>query len=325
MLSRMILPALLLASLVAAIPGFSEDEKTDLGEAGNRLVAERFAAFQAAHPDGLCRAQGGGRRAIVTGFGLFSGVGYNISGAVVRSMADPDFWPASVRLDAAKPSGAPARAAVQGPAGYNRSLEIDGERFELCFLTLDVIWDLSGAIVIDEAARFKPEAVIMTGRGAWDASFEAGALNSASRLSGFDSNGRSMDDNRPRSTWLLRDYPPEHALRLSWDAPMLAQASRAEIRALGYSATGQTAARGGNDYLCNNIAFVVAHAATNRPTSLAGGKILLPSPQLEPAPVVGFLHFPAVDGEHPDLRGYGDGIFGWSKVLARTLRLSLSR
>lgn len=299
--------------------------KTDLGESGNLLVAERFAAYKAAHPEGLCRPMGGGRRVIVTGFGLFSGVPYNISGAVVRSMADPSFWPAEVRLDEASPGAAPPTAAAQGPAGYNRRLVIDGESFDVCFLTLDVIWDLAGAIVIDEAARFKPEAILMTGRGSSDASFEAGSINAASGLSGFDSDGRSLEDNRPRSQWLLQDYPVQHALPMTWNAAELAEANRGDIRSLGYRATGQTAARRDNDYLCNNISFVVAHAMTDKPTRLAGGKLVLPSPELSRLPVVGFLHFPAVDSLHPDLQDYGEGIFGWSKVLARTLRTTLSR
>ena len=299
------------------------DDKTDLGERGNRLVAERFAAYRAAHPQGLCRAQGAGKRAIVTGFGLFAGVPYNISGAVVRSMADPAFWPARARLSSVQPLGARPTTAPQGMAGFNRTLEIDGQTVDVCFLTLDVIWDLAGAVVIDEASRFKPNAVILTGRGNRDASFEAGSLNAAARLSGFDSDGRSLDDNRPVADWVLAEYPPDAALPLTWNAAQLADASREDVRALGYSATGQLVARRDNDYLCNNIAFVVANAAANRTTRLAGGKLVLPAPGLEPAPVVGFLHFPAADSSHPDLARYDAGIFEWTKVLARTLRLSL--
>ena len=46
--------------------------------------------------------------ALVTGFGLFSGSAYNLSGIVSMSMADEGFWPSTVvNLDEAVTQGVP--------------------------------------------------------------------------------------------------------------------------------------------------------------------------------------------------------------------------
>jgi hypothetical protein len=303
--------------------------KSDLGEQGNAFVARTFDAYRRLHPEGACRAGGTGRRVLVTGYGLFSGVNYNISGTVVRSMADPAFWPQRVDLGVPPPAPlAPARSGLvaapdAGGEAFNRTLFIDGQRYEACFLVLDVIWDLAGAIVIHEESRFKPAAVIMTGRGGGEASFEAGALNRASPFPGYDAQGRPLGTiNVPESSWIVADEPDGAELPMTWDARALAAAAEPAAELLGYSAQGQVGARPENAYLCNDVSFVALHASRNRPTSLAGGRLLLASPELPAPPVVGFLHFPAVDAAHPDLASYGAGIMGWSRILAGTIARS---
>jgi hypothetical protein len=266
---------------------------------------------------------------MVTGYGLFSGVPYNISGSVVRSMADPAFWPDQIVLGALSPasSAAPVTGIVtasdDGGVAFNRTLVIDGERYEACFLVLDVIWDLAGAVLIHEESRFKPQLILMTGRGGGIASFEAGAINRASPYPGYDADGRPLGSiNVPQSEWLLPDSPVDSALPMAWNTLELAAAAEPEAESLGYSAVGQKAARPENNYLCNDISFVALHASQNKSTSLAGDKIVLDSPGLAAEPVVGFMHFPAADVAHPDLAAYGQGIFAWGKILARTIELS---
>ena len=323
---RTALGRLALVLAFAAAPCFGQSEKSDLGEQGNLFVAKTFDAYRRLHPEGACRASGPGKRAIVTGYGLFSGVPYNISGTVVRSMADPSFWPDRVDLES-PPLAMPASArsglvspSDSGAAAFNRTLYIDGERYEACFLVLDVIWDLAGAILIHEESRFKPSVVVMTGRGGDVASFEAGALNRASAFPGYDADGRPLGSiNVPESAWVVADEPVDAELPMTWDPRGLAAAAEAETKALGYSAVGQKAARPDNNYLCNDISFVALHASRNRATSLAGGRILLGSPELPAPPAAGFLHFPAADSAHPDLAAYGPGIRAWGRVLAGTI------
>jgi hypothetical protein len=323
---RTALVLLFLAPLASA-PCLGQSQKSDLGEQGNLFVAKTFDSYLRLHPEGACRAAGPGKRVIVTGYGLFSGVPYNISGTVVRSMADPAFWPERVDLETpslavlASPRSGLVSPSDTGAAAFNRSLFIDGERYEACFLVLDVIWDLAGAILIHEETRFKPAVVVMTGRGGDLASFEAGALNRASSFPGYDADGRPLGAvNVPESPWVVADEPVDAELAMTWNSRALAAAAEAGTRLLGYSAAGQKAARPENNYLCNDISFAALHASRNRPTSLAGGRILLGSPELPAAPAVGFLHFPAADLAHPDLAAYGQGIFAWGKILAGTIQ-----
>ncbi|MFI5360399.1 MAG: hypothetical protein ACHQ49_00395 [Elusimicrobiota bacterium] len=318
---------LLLSSFAAGMTG--DDAKSDLGEQGNIFVAKTFDAYNRLHPDGACRAQGSGKRVLVAGYGLFAGVPYNISGTVVRSMADPAFWPDHIELGGVAPAGTAAprtgtvSSADAGAVAFNRTLLIDGERYEACFLITDVIWDLAGAILIREESLFKPRLILMTGRGTWPTSFEAGAINRASPYPGYDENGDPLGSiNVPESKWILPDDPVDFTVPMAWNPEALAAASRSEIEALGYTAVGQPAARPENNYLCNDISYVALHASRNKSTSLAGGKVELNSPNLALAPVVGFMHFPPVDGSHPDPAAYGQGIFSWAKVVARTIKLA---
>lgn len=321
-------PLFACALLLAAAARAQVTVQTDMGDEGNAYVANAFAAYRTAHPGGACRAAGSGKRALVTGYGLFMGSPYNISGTIVRSMADPGFWPERVETGR---SGNPLRAAPtpvgltgsdNGGAAYNRSITIDGERFEACFLTLDVVWDLAAAIIVHEESFFKPQAVIMTGRWYDTLSVEGGAFNIASRSPGYGPDGRPLPGNTPRSEWVLPDDPVKNEIKMPWDSKALAKASDADARALGYDAVGQAGARRDNDYLCNNVSYVALHAAQHRPVTLAGGLIVLPPPELSKAPVTGFVHFPATDTKHRDLAAYGQGVYDWGRVLARTIRLA---
>jgi pyrrolidone-carboxylate peptidase len=321
--------AVLLGVLILGAPVRAQvTTQTELGDAGDDYVASAFAAYRAAHPGGACRAAGSGKRVLVTGYGQFLGAAYNVSGTVVRAMADPAFWPERVTTGEPgrplRPDAAPGKpaAADHGGAAYNRTIFIDGERYEACFLVLDVVWDFAAAIIVSEESAFKPQTVVMTGRWSDSLSVEAGALNKTDAVPGYDSDGNPLDDlNRARSPWVLPDDPVGAEVAMNWDARALAKASAADAKTLGYPAVGQAKARPGNDYLCNNVSYVALRAAEHRPVSLAGGRIVLDPPEFERKPVTGFLHFPAVDSAHA-LSGYGQGVYDWGRVLARTIRLA---
>ena len=310
---------------------------TDLGDEGNAAVADTFTSYKSANPSGACKAAGGGKHVIVTGYGLFAGRNYNISGEVVRAMADASFWPGKMFLSGKykfphnynyTPRMSPQDFS-NGAIVSNRSLYINNEEYEVCFMALDVIWDQAGAILIYESGRFKPEMIMMTGGGAPEARFEGAAVNSADKLPGYNSHGTVSGQNAPVSSWLLEDYPAGHVEKTTWDGSLLAYVTRNEITKLGYTVSGPAGQSPGNDYLCNNITYLALHATQHElPTNLAGNrtdgyKISLPAPGLPQKPVVGFFHFPDVPMDHPDLSRYGDGVFGWAKVIAAAIQSSL--
>src|SRR5262245_49399126 len=97
------------ALLVPVFLSCSTDEdqgsevKTQLGESGNRLVAKRYKEFNQAGRH--CQAPTtGNKRVLVTGFGLFTGVEFNISGVVVSTFADEGMTSAEVSSVASMPS-----------------------------------------------------------------------------------------------------------------------------------------------------------------------------------------------------------------------------
>jgi len=146
---------LLAAAACALLAGQARALFTDLGEAGNAAVSSEFDAYRSAHPSGACRAEGPGKRVLLTGYGLFAGRGYNISGEVVRAMADPAFWPSDLLLAerGAFADGQPyARRLTpeqfsNGAVAHSRSLRLDGQPYQVCFLALNVAWDLAAAIL----------------------------------------------------------------------------------------------------------------------------------------------------------------------------------
>src|ERR1700722_6765877 len=105
--------------------------KTSLGDAGDQEVAERYNAFEA-HNLG-CSTNLSGPRVLVTGFGLFEGLNFNLSGAIATNLANTSFWPTDVEPDGTYqvPSQlAVADGVLQASDGgariYNRSFQIGG-------------------------------------------------------------------------------------------------------------------------------------------------------------------------------------------------------
>ena len=293
---------------------------TDLGE-GNRAMKTRFDAWKERGPKS--KASDAPRRVMVTGFGLFSGVDYNISGVTVASMADPAFWPATVSLADLPEAGAEHVASGKlvdadlGAKHWQRSLEIDGVTYEVCFLVLDVLWDLGAAIVLEEARRFQPHLIVMTGRGGRRTVFESGAVNSATGYSGFRYDGAPDRENVPATPHVIDPALPgvEAAIPMTWDAPRLAAAAKPIIEAMGrgHEVYAAPRARPENNYICNNISCAVLHGIARKDVALAGGEIRIEDIAL-PDTAAGFLHLPAAAQNTPA------EVQAWCHVLARVMK-----
>ncbi len=304
------IPTLALAAALL-VPAFSscstEDEqgsavKTQLGVTGNQLVAKRFKEYKTSGSH--CEATGSGKRVLVTGFGLFTGVDYNISGVVVGSYADG--------------SGAVASGILaeenKGAVAKTRSLTINGKSLEVCFLTLDVQWDLAAAIIINETESFQPAFVLMTGRGSDTANFEAGALNKAMTLSGFESDGDAHTDNTPQYDYILMNRPAKSWM--AWNPAQLKAGTQDLIQSIGHQVTFASAPRSDNTYICNNVSYVVLEAIKGAHISLAGGYLRM-NPVITGSPKAGFFHFPAAANNSPE------DVAVWVKVLAKIMDLSV--
>ncbi len=303
--------------------------KTQLGASGNQAVARRYNDYVASGVS--CQNTGSGKHVLVTGFGLFSGVDYNISGVVVSSFADPSITSGTIDTDSNHASSDQPQAASavmmsssvasgrlvevnKGARVSQRSMTINGQAFEICFLTLDVQWDLAAAIIIHEAEIFKPAMILMSGRGAETANFEGGALNRAMGLSGFTWSGAAHTDNTPQANYILLGRPMKSYM--TWNSAQLAAATSDLVAANGFQVASFTGPRSDNTYICNNTSFVVLEAVKGAPISLAGGYLRL-SPQITGSPKTGFFHFPAAADNSPD------HIANWIKVLATAIDTTL--
>ena len=174
---------------------------TNLGPTGNAEVRHKFQSYHSKPDVAHCNDSGEGARVMFAGYSLFQSFKYNISGAVVRSMASPRYWPEEVDLDRFDPpySGVYrdrlGDLSILAPEDFGglasqRTLGIDGKKVTVCFLLLEVVWDQAASILLEEARRFKPDSIIMTGGGVTNttnvAQFEGGALNRAMDLTGYD-------------------------------------------------------------------------------------------------------------------------------------------
>lgn len=109
---------------------------------------------------------------------------------------------------------------------------------------------------------------------------------------------------------------------MNWESQKLALENREAIERLGYKSEAAPSARPENSYICNNLSFTVLYGTKNSVTELAGNLLPIRTEGLT-STRVGFFHLPAVDYHHPKLESYAAGIFGWSQIVARTIKLSL--
>lgn len=276
--------------------------ETDLGPAGNRAVTQAFLSYKnkMRHCTGKS-TDPTEHRILMSGFGPFKGTEVNISGVVVQSLANPLFWPDVYRDDDAIPSGlkpASGRVSPQSFGGETseRHLVLQNKKYHVCFLSLDVKWDLAAAIILHEIQLFQPQAVILSGLGGdyHSATFEGGAVNQATGLPGFNGDGSADQNNRPIASYILPavDGKPLGSVLMTWNAPALAKVAKPFTQRIdeGYAVHGLTAGRSSNDYICNNVSYVTMQALSGRSILLAGSTMSMSLPaQTIPA---GFFHYP---------------------------------
>jgi hypothetical protein len=315
--------------------------KTNLGPNGNAIVKQEFDLYKAKPKDQHCSREGTGRRVIFTGYSLFQSFRYNISGTIVEAMADTKLWPSVVSLDEFNPTDETSighkSILPQGSHGgfaAQRQLKIDGRDVTVCLILLEVRWDLAAAIVLDEASRFGPQSIIMTGGGVTDKAFigqfEGGAVNDALAMAGYSTTGEPLPDNVP----VKPDYytpspillPSEPGVRspipMKWNSVKLAALTQGIAATIPYqneqrlfSSVGYTHARPSNNYLCNNVSYVTLSAIAGVHIKLAGGQIDLGVfDELSRAvDTAGFYHIPNT---------YTDAaktMLGWSKFFAKVM------
>lgn len=283
---------------------------TELGKAGNQWVAETFQKYRA-NAKGCVSGGGTERRILVQGYGPFSGISRNLSGAVVAHLAGlPD-----------------VPKTKNGGWAATRKLEVEGETIEFCFVYLDVIWDLAGSIVLTEMERFDPELVMMSGVGSATTIAEGGAQNSALGLSGYDSEGNALRDRN--TPWcgtqpcgyadhinILSPKDPgvEATVTHSWDNVAFARALLPGVQVFApfMKVEAPKEARYGNDYLCNNVSYTVQSAINGAEIRLAGGLISFPARKSDRA--AGFLHYQADSNPTPER------IRLWASAVASALK-----
>lgn len=296
--------ALTCLSSISSAP--SDVEATDLGK-GNRKMKQRFDAYmkRGIQLKGPSKTQTETRspRVLVTGFGLFTGVDFNISGVVAECLGSS--WPKTTALRGDAATNAPKLTAVPhgkltdadlGAKAWQRSMEIEGRRIELGVLVLDVLWDLAPAIALEEAKVFQPDLILMMGRGGRRVVFEAGAVNHAAAHAGFQSDGEMDALNLPRTPHVvdpkLKGVEPAIAMR--WNSAAMAKAAQPFVARIGkkYEIYVAPRARPENSYICNNISCAVLHGIKLGTLPLAGGLVQIEDIRLTNT-IAGFLHLPA--------------------------------
>ncbi len=294
---------------------------TNLGTIGNEEVQKLFA--QHLNTAKKCSPMGAKKRAIVTGFGPFGGGSLNISGVVIDNMANPAFWPASINTaDGNLPDmqQIELRQGMNESADYGghvtmRQLTIDGIDYDVCLIVLDVLWDLAAAIIVDEAIRFEPNLILMTGQGEYDARFEKGSVNMAVRENGFNADGSTAEHNRPISDYVLKTTPPgEEVMYMKWDNKKLSSATEPTIKDLGFNVVASNTPYSTGSYICNNVSYAVLRALQDQKVELVEGLITL-YPRLSTELKAGFFHFPYMDDFSKEQ------IYNWARVMAMTIHL----
>jgi hypothetical protein len=213
-----------------------------------------------------------------------------------------------------------------GAFAAQRSLVYNGVAYEVCFVVTSVLWDFASAVTLYEAERFKPDLVLMTGRGnlASTARLESAALNRTVALAGYDDQGVEYPgDEVPRTEPVLVGAGVLDKIALTWHPQRLVAGLGSSLAALNrltrrtYDAKVISDADPKNTYICNNIAFVLAHGAQNVPLQLAGGALPL-SPRFHRPFRTGFFHFPLNSGVS------SEAVFGWGHVLMTLVERELS-
>ncbi len=302
--------------------------KTDLID--NETVHRTFEAYKKSSKH--CTPGPTDSRAIVTGFGLF-GHGDNISGVNALNMSRESFWPKKIKLAdwknliTAEPVHLSDELKTENGVWIKqRTLEIDQRKIEVCFLYLDVQWDLAASIILYESSLFKPDVVIMGGMNGAEETvtyWETQAINSARVYEGFTSDGQKDLGNIPKDkeSKILENHPFEKIVDLTWNGPNLASATAPIIKSISteYDSLSRPM-KLRNNYICNNVSYAVSVGLSGQDVALAGELIHLPASSKTAK--VGFLHYPSRASEEDRIDNI-EHIFGWNSVVAQAIVSSL--
>ncbi len=268
---------------------------TNLGKIGNQQLAAAFTKYNETHAGCVSTSNDSSPRLLITGFGLFQGAAFNPSGAVVDAIAG------------STESFGKLTGSDHGARVYNLELFLGAQKVQACLLVLDVKWDFAGAVIASEMERFQPDAVVMTGRGTYNAIVEYGAINLAMPMSGFNPDGSPDRENTPIAPKILEDEP-EGEIAMTWNQGAVAAKVLPLILELGATLQIPPGARSNNDYICNNVSYLALQAAAGKTLSLGNGSLVL-APQIASNPKVGFMHLPMTIPQERQ------AVEAWSKVV----------
>lgn len=252
-------------------------------EKGAFEIFDKFSQYQKTRrlPD----FESSGQNIILTGFGLFAGVEYNVSGALAESLGHSLDTNESVTLKKGVLSDTDCGVRV-----IDRKIRLGGIKYNLRILLLDVMWDFSGAVLSFEMQQLNPKAVLMMGRGNDSrVILEAGALNETSNHAGYCADGAISSVNTPIKKLMFPECPLK--LEMTCENKKVAKAFSDTGVQGEFSVSAPHSAREENTYICNNISYIALLTALNLPFKLANEKILF-KPNLKTKPQVGFLHLP---------------------------------
>lgn len=272
------------------------DEEGDLTVDGDSVVIDTsdpaaraqydanavFATRYIAH----CSKTVGRPRVLITGFGRFLENETNATGELVSSLVGARYPRTSRPIGVDDP--APQTAVTQ------RTITVAGVgAVDVCAMVVPVFWDLAAILAIKEIDAFAPDLVVMNGIAgpSQPLYLELGGVNRAMTLE----DGSDVLHPQPADGATFAKLVPsalasdeKRSNLLSWNAVKSAAsrsiaAHRNDVeggRTFGSILSGVQLAgfpRGGNTYLCNNLAYVVGYAMAypNRTLTLMQASIPL--------------------------------------------------
>lgn len=251
----------------------------DLGEVGNDYGFKKFKKYQAkkhhcADPkDGL-------KKIMITGFGPFKKRGHNTSALTLEKFAKEE-----IKL----------KEESFGGEVRQKIMTIDDQEVQFCFVKLEVFWDLSSAIILNEAALFKPDLILMMGEGyEGQITIETTARNTSSKSSGYNFMGEKLEINTPQEFLLMNRKSGAHKFEtMTWDATQIYEKTIGSMKRSPENLVLNLATkhRKRNIYICNAVSFTTLHSLQNKPLYLFKDKLLM-KPSFEKEIQAGFLHLP---------------------------------
>ncbi len=288
--------ALFLVSFAA-----TAQDRTDLGITGNEYVASHFLQHKMSAP--ICAPPNLGQsRVIITGFGPFSGSAQNISGEILKAFG---------KFESPLP--------ITDAYGAMGEISSAPSNIQVCFLVLSTTWDLAAAILVHEAQVFEPHMVLMTGLGGSNMVFELDSVNQATFLEGYEPAGKELDHNQPVANYVLPLDSPGVLPRiaLTWKPQDLLPEIQQDVLSQGFYAAVESTQTSPDNYICNNIRYVMAHAAKNTEIVLAGGNVRI-TPRFRQPPITGFIHYPMGIATTPS------SLTAWSNILEKVIVKTLN-